>query len=265
MAAAIRHAGNARTVVIQSFRQHDVAEWVRRCLNSVRRWAASRDYDYCFYGDEIRELCGPDYLARVGNNWRSITNLARLEATRLKLAEGYERVIWLDADVFVFDQAGFELETEAGYAFSREVYVVRNPDGSAHLVKTSLHNAGFLFTPRQTDLELFIHIIRHTVKTRVISSNFQVGILLISGLAETLAIPAMTSVAMFSSDVVTSIAEDDVKFLREFARYHGFRIQAANIGWGSKKQFSDACVMAAMDRLEMTSGDVVNSLLGDLG
>lgn len=258
------HPGKrSETVIIQSFRRHDVPAWMERCMSSVRRWAQSRNYDYCFYGDEIRELCGREYLDRVGSNWRSITNLARLEATRLKLAEGYGRVIWLDADVFVFDQAGFEMQTDAGYAFSHEVYVVRNPDGSARLVKRALHNAGFLFTPRQTDLDLFIQIIRHTVKTRVISSNLQVGVQLIGGLADTLAISAMTSVAMFSSDVIKSIAGADVEFLRAFVQHHGFKMQAANLGLASRDEFSEAAVMAAMDRLEETSGDVVNSLMPD--
>ena len=35
-----------KTLVIQSFRTHSVPPWIERCLDSVRRWAALRGYDY---------------------------------------------------------------------------------------------------------------------------------------------------------------------------------------------------------------------------
>jgi hypothetical protein len=68
-----------KTVVLQTFRSHDVPPWMARCLASVRDWAAAQGYDYQFEGDSVFALCGEEYLVAVGDNKRSITNLARLE------------------------------------------------------------------------------------------------------------------------------------------------------------------------------------------
>ncbi len=258
------HASTApRTLVVQSFRRTDVPDWIQRCLDSVRRWTRLRGFDYAFYGDEFYDLCGADYLARIGGNPRSITNLARLEITRIKLAEDYDQVIWFDADVFVFDPDRLDVRTDAGYAFSRETWVTKGTDGKAHLAYTSLHNAAFIFTRRQTDLELFIHIIRHIVMTRSISSNYQVGVRLISGLAYPLDIPAITCVGMFSPDVIDAIADDRRRFMRAVALFHGHKMQAANLGWSLAEHFTEARMMTAMDRLESTAGDVLNGWLDD--
>lgn len=252
---------NPRTLVVQSFRRTDVPDWIERCLDSVRRWTKACGFDYAFYGDEFYDLCGPEYLARVGGNPRSITNLARLEITRIKLAEGYDQVIWFDADVFVFDPDRLVMRTDAGYAFSHEAWVTKGADGRAHLAYTSLHNAAFIFTRRQSDLELFIQIIRHIVMTRTIGSNYQVGVRLISGLAYSLEIPAITCVGMFSPDVTDAIADDRRAFMRAFARFHGHKMQAANLGWSLAAHFTEARMMTAMDRLEATAGDVLNGYL----
>jgi hypothetical protein len=256
-------SADPRTLVVQSFRRTDVPDWIERCLDSVRRWTQSRGFDYAFYGDEFYDLCGSDYLARVGGNPRSITNLARLEITRIKLAEGYDQVIWFDADVFVFDPDRLVVRTDAGYAFSREAWVTKGADGRAHLAYTSLHNAAFIFTRRQTDLELFIRIIRHIVLTRSISSNYQVGVRLISGLAYSLDIPVITCVGMFSPDVIDAIADGRRRFMRAVALFHGHKMQAANLGWSQAEHFTEARMMTAMDRLESTAGAVLNGYLDD--
>jgi hypothetical protein len=254
-------ATDARTLVVQSFRRTDVPAWIERCLDSVRRWTRSRGFEYAFYGDEFYDLCGPEYLARVGGNPRSITNLARLEITRIKLAEGYDRVIWLDADVFVFDTERFVMHTDAGYAFSHEAWVTKAPNGRAQLAYTSLHNAAFIFTPQQTDLELFIRIIRHIVMTRSIGSNYQVGVRLISGLAYSLEIPTITCVGMFGPDVIDALADNRARFIRAVALFHGHRMQAANLGWSQAAHFTEARMMTAMDRLESTAGGILNDWL----
>lgn len=245
-------------MVIQSFRRANVPDWIERCLKSVRDWTAHKGYEYCFYGDEFFDLCGAEYLTRVSGNVRSITNLARLEATKIKLAEGYQRVIWLDADVFVFAPLQFSMDTDAAYAFGHEAWVEANADGSARPCETALHNAAFIFTSRQDDLDLFIHIIRHTVRHRTITSNYQVGVKLISGLAYPLNIETIKGVGMFSPAVLQAIAENNAAFLRQFLAFHGYQMQAANLGLS----LNDAVipyVKLAMDRLEASAGNVVNA------
>src|SRR6185437_14873935 len=122
------------TIVIQTFRTREIANWIQRCLDSVRNWAKLHGHDYALAGDEFFQLCGPEYLARGNKNPRTITNLARLIATRNHLNEGYRRVIWMDADTFVFDPVNlvFDFPDQSlptGYAFGREVWVYRDAQG----------------------------------------------------------------------------------------------------------------------------------------
>ena len=117
------------TIVIQTFRNHNVPPWIVRCLDSVQKWAEFHGHDYSLAGDEFYDLCGPEYLARGSKNPQAITNLARLVATRQQLDAGYKRVIWMDADIFVFDPARlvFDFSAESlttGYAFGREVFLI---------------------------------------------------------------------------------------------------------------------------------------------
>jgi hypothetical protein len=120
------------TIVIQAFRNHTIPAWIQRCLDSVQKWAGFYGHNYSLAGDEFYDLCGPEYLARGSKNPQALTNLARLVATRQRLDAGYERVIWMDADVFVFDPANlvFDFSAESlttGYAFGREVWLFRDP------------------------------------------------------------------------------------------------------------------------------------------
>jgi hypothetical protein len=113
-----------KTIVFQSYRESDVPAWIERCLNSVKRWALVIGHDYELCGDKkLFDLVGNDYLRKVGKNFRSITNLGRLELIRNALLHGYDRAIWLDADVFVFDPDHLDISIMERYAFAREVWI----------------------------------------------------------------------------------------------------------------------------------------------
>src|SRR5450631_1104892 len=126
------------TIVIQTFRNHTIPAWIQRCLDSVQKWAGMHHHDYSLAGDEFYDLCGPEYLGRGCKNPQAITDLARLVATRQRLDAGYQRVIWMDADMFVFDPAKlvFDFSAESlstGYAFGREVWLFRDLAGVIHV------------------------------------------------------------------------------------------------------------------------------------
>jgi hypothetical protein len=105
------------TVVYQSYRSSGSPAWIDRCLASVREWAEARAYHYVFVGDELFDL------VRLGTGKESgqilpITDLARLELAARFLAEGYERAVWIDADVLVFNPQRFEINVNNSFTFS---------------------------------------------------------------------------------------------------------------------------------------------------
>src|SRR5688500_4692208 len=117
-----------KAVVYQSFRTENVPPWIEACLGSTRAWAASRGFEYRFIDDEFLGYCPPWYRRAVGNNILLVSDLARLVAARGLLIEGYDRAIWIDADVLVFAPAAFDVETGEDFAFNSELWVNREQE-----------------------------------------------------------------------------------------------------------------------------------------
>jgi hypothetical protein len=251
------------TIVIQTFRNHTIPAWIQRCLDSVQKWAELHGHDYSLAGDEFYDLCGPEYLARGRKNPQAITNLARLVATRQRLDAGYQRVIWMDADMFVFDPAKLVFDFPAerlttGYAFGREVWLYRDAVGVLHTEAPVAHNAATFFTPSAVDLDMLITLIRHIDATRQIVSNYQVGVRLIGGLQYSLMFPTFSHVGMFSPVLLRALAERDKKVLRFYSHAYRYQTCAGNLGLSLQEQVTEDVLWRAMDHLEAGVGDAIN-------
>jgi hypothetical protein len=253
-----------KTLVIQSYRGTDVPEWIARCLESVRSWAASQAFDYQLAGDDSFALCGEDYLARVDGNVRSITNLSRLVLVQRAHAAGYDRAIWLDADIFVFAPEQFRIDLTSRYAFARETWIARR-GGDEWFAQAGVNNSVFVCTAGEPDLAFLIGAIRHIALHRPIRSNYQVGGDVIKGLRASLAFQVLDNVGMFSADVVAALARRDEPVLHALARFHATPIQAANLCAGSHYEppCTEADALAAIEILSRTRGDVVNAWVAE--
>jgi hypothetical protein len=258
------------TIVIQTFRNHTIPAWIQRCLDSVQKWARLHEHDYSLAGDEFYDLCGPEYLARGSKNPQAITNLARLVATRQRLDAGYQRVIWMDADMFVFDPAKlvFDFPAESlttGYAFGREVWLYRDTAGVTHVMPPVAHNAATFFTQGAVDLDMLITLIRHIDAKRQIVSNFQVGVRLLRGLQYSLMFPTFSHVGVFSPVLLRSLAERDEKVLRFYSQAYRYQACAGNLGLSLQDDVTEGVLWRAMDHLEAGAGDEINKYATESG
>jgi len=249
----------ADSIVIQTFRNHDIPAWIQRCLDSVRSWAELHGHEYSLAGDEFYQLCGQDYLARGPKNPQAITNLARLVATRNRLDEGYQKVIWMDADMFVFDPKRLVLDFRSeqlstGYAFAREIWLERNLSVSAPLA----HNAATFFTPAAVDLDMLITLIRHIDAGRQIVSNFQLGVRLLRGLQYSLMFPTFSHAAMFSPRVSQALVDQDAAALKIYCNAYRYPSFAANLCLSLQHRIDENTLWRAMDRLGETRGEAIN-------
>jgi len=142
------------TLVIQSHRAPLPAPWYERCTRSVRDWASEQAFDYRWMGDELFERL-PTALAQKFADQRVVaSDLARLIVLQEALAEGFERALWLDADVLVVDPAGFELATGAAL-FGREVWVQRSGPGGKLKTYRKIHNAFMAFSRAEPVLPFY--------------------------------------------------------------------------------------------------------------
>lgn len=118
------HSGK-KVAVLQSFRTVDVPSWITRCMDSVRQWALSQGWDYLVLDDRFLDLPPGWVRERCGRNLYAMTDVARLIWAKDVLSGDYERVIWVDADVVVFDPSGLARHVDAvhEHGFARELFL----------------------------------------------------------------------------------------------------------------------------------------------
>ncbi len=251
-----------KTLVVQSFRRQDVPPWIARCLGTVKAWAGLKGYDYLLTGDEAFDLCGAEFLAQVAKaDIRAVTNLCRLELLRRAFADGYERAVWLDADMFVFDPAAFGIDQVKRYAFAHETWVSIRLERLAAV--GSVNNSAIVCVGPQPDLDFLIETIRYIARSRTIISNYQVGGDLIKGLCKSLRFEILHNVGMFSPLMVLATALDRKPLLRIQALMHGAPVHAANLCASPAYPQAPSLeqTLSAMDRLEQSRGEVLNGWL----
>jgi hypothetical protein len=93
--------------------------WLERCLDSARIWASLQGYQYRFEADELFERLDPKLRERTAGRPVIAADLARLVALQQALAEGFDAVVWLDADTLIMDSEAFALPVEL-YGLGRE-------------------------------------------------------------------------------------------------------------------------------------------------
>jgi hypothetical protein len=135
------------TIVIQSHAS-DPPAWLRQCLDSVAGWAAGAGFAHRVAGDEFLARVPADLRARAHGRTQVVADLARLLWAEALLADGWARVIWLDADVCVFapDRLTAALGAPAGYLLGREAWVQPDTRGRP-TVRRNVHNALLLVQP----------------------------------------------------------------------------------------------------------------------
>lgn len=226
----------------------------------MQRWANTRGYDYRLTDDSVFALCGPEYLAQVGDNKRSITNLCRLELIKLAFAEGYDRAIWMDADVLVFAPERLDFAPTERISFPRETWIM--PWDDRWVARLSLNNCVVLCPSQDTDLDLIIHATRQRARYAV-TDNLQVGGRLLRGLYEFMFFPLLANVGMFSNHTVMALASGHAEVLHHQAVRHGTPVFAANLCASEHltPPVPEPMAHAAIDRLEETAGEVINGQL----
>ncbi|SFS04063.1 hypothetical protein [Sphingomonas jatrophae] len=129
-------------LVVQSWRDGDCPPWLARCLDSVEGWARGAGFAYRRLGDALFDPLPAWTLAAADGARLALTDLARLLWIE-PLLDTADAVLWLDADVLVFDPAAMRLP-DAPAALARERWIWR--DSASIHADERLSNAAMLFT-----------------------------------------------------------------------------------------------------------------------
>lgn len=251
------------TLVVQSYRRHDVPAWIARCIVSVRSWAAHAGFAHELVDDTLFELLPGWFRERCGAELLPQTDVARLLLIRERLRAGAGRVIWLDADVLVFAPARLRLEPIGGYAFCAESWIERTADGGV-LASRRINNAAMVMEAGNPMLDFYLHACLENAARRPVIGKLDFGPQLLGQIARVLPLASITSVGMVSPLLGVELARGGGPVCAAFALACGQPIGAANLCAslvGAVPDYDAAAVDAAMDCLETTAGDVINKHL----
>lgn len=217
-----------RTLVFQSYRPTGVPPWIARCLDTVRLWAEGAGFDYRLLGDELFSGCPPEYEAKVGGSVVLRADLGRLQWARRLLAEGHERVVWVDADVLVFAPQALRIDITEEYAFCREVWLAPRPGGASY--GEWVNNAVAVFCRGNSLLDFYIHACKAIVQSAPGPvPKLAVGTHFLSALHRQLRFRLLESVGLLSPVVLADVAGGGGRFAAAYRRAFGQPIAAANL------------------------------------
>lgn len=226
-------------------------------MASARAWAESRGYDYRFYDDELFDHVPAWAQAKAKTSRKPIllmADLARIKIAQELLAQGYERTVWLDADLLVFDPDRFDVDTPGKVCFVRELGNLPGRPFQRKLVNNSvtIFRKGSLFLPFY--IAACLAMLRLAPKGL---SPLTVGTRFLSVTQPILRFALHPHVGLFHSNVIQAILEahddgDDALYMRAM----GHELHAANLVLS--EQYGDETYDALIDKLLETHGDVVN-------
>lgn len=216
------------TLILQSHRTPLPWPWIERCLDSVRGWCETNEYDYRFIGDELFDSLPIAIREKTRHQPVIATDLARLHAIQAALQQGYQTLVWMDADFLVFNPSAFSLP-DSSCAVGREVWV--QPDGQGKLKPwKKVHNAFLMFRRGDSFLGFYADTALRLL-TRIegpMPPQF-IGPKLLTALHNVVNLPVLESAGMLSPDVVHDIIAGGGPALEMFERHSPQPVAAANL------------------------------------
>lgn len=220
----------SKTIVIQSHCLPLPYAWLQLCIDSVKEWAAFHEFEYAFLDDELFNYISQAILDKTKQQKVIATDIARLRLIQRYLNEGYDTVVWCDADFVIFNAEKFILNEDA-YALGREVWVqedAKNPGKlSAHV---KVHNAFMLYRKDNSFLDFYIETAEKLILQNQGSMPPQfVGPKLLTALHNIAQCPVQESAGMLSPLVIKDIASGAGEALELFKHKSKYPIHAANV------------------------------------
>ena len=256
-----------KTVVLQSFRAHDVPAWISACMGSVRAWALDAGWDYECMDDAFFALA-PDWTRwRCQRNIYAVTDICRLVWARTKLDGDYARVIWADADMLVFAPKRLTIAERSGHGFARELFLELDADGKT-IPTHGINNALMAFESGDPMLDAYLSACYECLRALPPGPvpRTALGPALLTRFAAEHAPAMIERVGLFSLAIMHSIAQGGGALTREYLKHSPHPPAAANlchfqrnaVRTDLRAQF-DHLYLTALQRLVESRGAVLDA------
>lgn len=257
-----------KTIVYQSYRGNETPAWLEKCMQTVKDWAEAQGFDYQREDDFFQYV--PDwYIAKSQGKINLIADLARLELARKYLNLGYERTVWLDADVVIFDSDRFNIDTVEDYLLCRETWL--DTKDSIDLGKGALScqqkvtNSILVFKQGNSFLNFYRDACISLMKNQTGRlSRLTVSTTFLSKLFEIMDLPLFPHLGLFSPILMHGLAEDKSEITQLYAKSLEFPIYAANLCLSFRNKtdkgidVTDRLFAEVVDKLIATKGEAIN-------
>lgn len=218
-----------RTLVFQSFRTTDVPNWMQRCMTSVEQWSGLQGYSYKRLGDEFFDVVPGWFRERSTQSHLPSTDLARLLWISAFLKDEWERVIWFDADVLIFNPEAMRIECRAPEMMCYEVWLREKPNEPLQ-PGIGVNNCTMSFTRESSFLEFYIQSCLRIAKQDPDGpSRNRLGPGLLKWVHRGTMLELIRTVAMFSPYMIRQIADGKKEAIRLYAEHWQGEIHAANL------------------------------------
>ncbi|AHE53496.1 hypothetical protein [Sphingomonas sanxanigenens] len=257
--------------ILQAYEAPSLPGWIARCLDSVRQWAAARSYGYAFTDrffeavpDWFRAICGP----QTG----PMTDIARLVLMQRLFDRGAGFVVWIDADVLIFDPDSLAIDATPGFFGIRERALLLDRNRCPTIGPENINGAILGSAPDDPRFATYRWAVEEIVRRHTDGPipRTIAGPQLLTRMATRHPFPAIDHVGLLTPAMIAEIAAGGSDLCGRYMAAFGSPLAAANLCHFYRDAVSDARRRRfddAMDRaitlLVETRGAVVNDLLAD--
>lgn len=231
-------------------------------MEIVPLWAERHGFEYRFFDDGFFDRVPAWFKRRVNHLVLPMSDLARLLVGQDLLNEGFERVIWVDADVLIFDIDQFRIDIPGTCAFCKEWWLGPNAENKMQLY-SRVNNAVSMFTRESSVLDFYIESAQAFVRhKRSQIGHADIGTQFLSRLHALAHFPLLTDVGMISPWLLNDIAEGPGELTQRYMQHTNTPIFAANLcGSMVRGGITEQMVERVVGQLLASRGGILNQYL----
>lgn len=246
-----------KTILLQSHKPPPWPGWITQCIESALSWARRHAIPTLFLHDELFDGLPTPFLGLTEDVILPRTDLGRLRWMKRLHDEGWDRVIWMDSDVFVFDQS----LTFSGDAVGKEAWITRGDKGRFRVLR-KINNCAMCFDAGSPHLERYLAAAENRAATLTAPpGRLDFGPDLMTPLHLEAPFPLHPDIAMFAPPVVRALAASGGRPLRIHEAVWGGAPKAANLC--SSLDLPDAEMESAIRRLRSRGAGAARGPLDD--
>lgn len=258
-----------KTIVYQSYRTYNVPTWISTCMQTVKDWATLKGFDYQMIDDKLFDYVSNWYKEKVNGQIQPIADLARLELAKEFLLKGYERTVWIDADILIFHPEELNVNTVEDYLFCHEAWISLEPENKVEtgkiICRSKVNNAMTVFTQKNSFLDFYIYVCKEIVKNyQGTVPPIEVSTIFLTNLHQIFPLHLFKNMGLLSPLNMYGIAEDKKYFTQEYIKLMGAPIYGANLCSSFRNtsyqgiDVNDKMYEIVIEKLLETKGEIVN-------